>query len=478
METGIRDPKIEWLKCSIDAGYFIDTYCYIYNATDREWLPFKLWAAQVDALREMQAHRQLAVLKARQLGLSWLVLCYVLWHMLFHPAATALFFSKRDDEAVELVDFRLKGVYQRLPAWLQTRSVAIDNSHEWRLSNGSAAMGFPTTGGRSYTGSIVVVDEADFVQDLDTLLNAVQPTIDAGGQMIMISTVDKEQPNSPFKRIYTAAKKGATEWGCMFLPWHSRPGRTPEWYEARAAEIMARTGSLDGLHQEYPATDSEALASRTLDKRIPAPWIEACFAELSPIDASGAPTITGLTIYKCPASGTHPYVIGCDPAEGNPNSDDSAATVLDAITGEEVASLAGKFEPSTFAGHIDALGQYYNRAEVMVERNNHGHAVLLALRESRKLPLLLGHDERTGWMSSPLGKALLYSQTADAFRDAARLTPPPKLLHSLETYTQLASIEGATLRAPKGDHDDRADSFALAVAALVARANQKIARAI
>ena len=43
------------------------------------------------------------ILKARQLGLSWLVVGWALWLMLFQPAATVLFFSKRDQEAVLLL---------------------------------------------------------------------------------------------------------------------------------------------------------------------------------------------------------------------------------------------------------------------------------------------------------------------------------------------------------------------------------------
>ena len=39
------------------------------------------------------------------------------------------------------------------------------------------------------------------------------------------------------------------------------------------------------------------------------------------------------------------------------------------------------------------------------------------------------------------------------------------VLHSFATFTQLASIEGSTLEAPEGEHDDRADSYALACAA-------------
>ena len=56
----------------------------------------------------------------------------------------------------------------------------------------------------------------------------------------------------------------------------------------------------------------------------------------------------------------HRYVIGADPAEGNPNSDDSATTVLDVESWCEVASLVGKFEPSVFAYFIDMVGRYFS----------------------------------------------------------------------------------------------------------------------
>lgn len=463
METAVRHAdgdtgrkRIEWLKCAADPAYFVHEYCFIYNATEREWLPFRMWPAQLTTLEQIATQRLLIVLKARQLGLSWLALCYVLWVMLFQPAATALVFSKREDEAVELLSNRLKGIYARLPRWMQAQAVTADSRLDWSLSNGSSANGFPTTGGRSYTGSIVLVDEADFVEDLDGLLNAVKPTIDAGGQMIMISTVDKAEPNSPFKNIYRAAKRGDTEWRPVFLPWHARPGRDEAWYAAQKADVLARTGALDDLHQEYPATDTEALAPRTLDKRIPALWIEPCYTEMRPEPDPLAPALPGLAVYARPVE-ERLYVIGADPAEGNPTSDDSALTVMDVFTGEEVAALAGKFQPSELADYVDLLGRWYNDAGVMVERNNHGHAVLLALEERSKLRLLEGYDERPGWLSNRLGKALLYNETANAFRDKA------VGLHNMVTYTQLASIEGATLRAPDGEHDDRADSFALAV---------------
>jgi len=460
----------ELQKCRVDVAYFIATYCQIYNATEREWVRFDLWEAQLQILNDFQESLLSLVLKARQLGLSWLTLCYALWMMRFHPAVAVLIFSKRDEEAIELLE-RLRGIDQRLPDWMRG-SVTSDSKHDYGFGNGSSAKAFPTTGGRSYTGSLVIVDEADFVQDLDALLNAVKPTIDAGGQMIMISTVDKSRPESPFKRIYRAAKRGKTEWKAIFLPWHARPGRTTEWYETQKADVMARTGALDDLQQEYPATDTEALASRSLDKRISPMWIEACYDEFEPIEVESAPAIPGLEIYRQPIKDAQ-YVIGGDPAEGNPTSDDSALTILDWATGEECAVLAGKFEPSTLGSHIKEMSAYYNHAPAMIERNNHGHAVIQWVQEhARRVKVLHGHDDKPGWMSSKLGKALLYTECANHFRQNA--ADGTKILHSFASYYQLASIEGATLLAPESQHDDRADSFALAQVARAQSVQQQV----
>lgn len=455
--------QAEVLRCRHSPIYFASQYCQIYDATEGDWIPFSLWTAQARTLKSLQTEKLIVILKARQLGMTWLVLAYALWLMLFHPAATVLLFSRRDDEAIHLLDDRLKGMYKRLPEWLKCRSIVTDNEHEWGLSNGSVGRAFPTTAGDSYTASLAIVDEADLVSDLGRLMRSVKPTIDNGGQMILLSRADKYRPESEFKRMYQAAKARRSSWHAIFLPWHVHPARDDLWYEQQRNDSLVNTGSLDDVHEQYPATDVEALSPRTLDKRIPAAWLLNCYTETG-VQSEG-PAINGLAVYRAREPGGL-YVIGADPAEGNPTSDDSAATVLDKHTGEEVASLAGKFEPSTFAAHLDALGTYYNRAAVMVERNNHGHAVLLWLKEHSRLYLLRGHDKKIGWNSSTLGKTLLYTTTADSFRSAE------VHLHNFTTYNQLSSVEGSSLRAPEGQHDDRADSFALAVVALHSTINK------
>lgn len=433
----------------------------MYDATAREWLRFTLWPAQREVLLALEQHRLTIILKARQLGLSWLAVGWALWIMLFRPAATTLFFSQRDPEATHLLAFRLHGMLERLPIWMQP-SLNVDNEHEIQMANESVGMAFPTTGGRSYTATLAIVDEADFVDDLDKLINAVKPTIDAGGRLILLSTANKSQPLSPFKRIYQAAKARKNNYRAIFLPWHAHPKRNEAWYAEQKRDVLERTGALDDLFQEYPASDIEALAARSLDRRFAAEWI-------SGIDGSDAadllavgPALPGLRTWRAPQPG-EAFVIGADTAEGNPSSDESCLHVAD-LLGEQVAELAGRFEPATFGAQIKTVSAYFNAAPALVERNNHGHAVLLWLAEFSSVQCLRGLDDKPGWIMSGSSKPLAYDNAAEAFRTGAAR------VRSAETLAQLASIQANTgrhdLAAPAGLLDDRATACVLAQAAL------------
>lgn len=458
--------RIEWIKCSEDAAYFIDSYVQIYDAVAERWLPFRLWPAQLHPLHVMRAARLSIHLKARQIGMTWLALAYALHKMLFNPIATVLLFSKRDDEAMELLR-RLKDMYAKLPPWMQARAVTLSNEHEWQLSTGSRAMAFPTTAGDSYTASLVIGDEFDLVTNQDRMMASVKPTIDNGAQMILLSRPDKDRPLTRFKQIYRAAKNGLNDWTAVFLPWSAHPGRDRQWYEQIKSDIQSATGSLDELHEQYPETDTDALAPRTLNKRIAPGWIKQCYVEANPVcvvgewgDEDGAPALPGLTIFCKPEAGRH-YVMGADPAEGLPASDDSVVVVLDRDTGEECAVLAGKLEPKiVFPSAIDALGQYYNQAPILCERNNHGHAVIGWLELNGHVRVLPGFDGRPGWHSTTAGKVRMYDTGASVFQAGGTA------VHSFATMTQLQSIEKDTLRAPEGLHDDRADSYVLALEAM------------
>lgn len=445
----------EWLKCSKSCAYFLYHYVYIENVNNGGWVRFYLWPAQVGVLRKLGKKRQIVALKARQLGITWLVLSYFLWLMIFRPAATVLLFSKGDKEAMELLN-RLKGMYKLLPEWCKCKWVEIDSAHEWKLSNGSRALAFSTKGGRSFTGTAALVDEADHVPNLAGFLNAAKPTVDAGGKLFLISSVDKDRPLSTFKMIFEAARRGENNYTPIFLPWSARPERTAEWYAATAADARSQGNGDDDLFQEYPATIEQAMAPRQKNKRFQFAWLAAVAAAAVPFIGL-MPAVPGLVVFYPPERGRC-YVIGADSAEGNPNSDDSAAVVLDAQSHVQVAALGGKLEPATFAGYLEQVALYYNKAAVMPERNNHGHATILALRAFGRIQILLGLDGKAGWLSNGGGKKILYDWAAEVLQAGNT-----KLPHE-ETRVQLANIEGNTLRAPQGMHDDYADAYCLAIA--------------
>ena len=89
--------------------------------------------------------------------------------------------------------------------------------------------------------------------------------------------------------------------------------------------------------------------------------------------------------------------MGVDPAEGNPRSDESAAQVLDAQTGAQVAMVVGRVEPATFAATCFEVAAWYNGAGLLIERNNHGHVLLAAAAEHPT------GGRSTGWTASRAG---------------------------------------------------------------------------
>jgi hypothetical protein len=454
-ELSPKEIAIERVKCSLDPAYFIDTYCWIEVAHNSSWERFHPWPSQIDMLKLVCDNDKLILLKARQLGFTWILVAYSVWMAVFRPGSRIIVFSIGAREA-KIVIWRCNQVLKRLPDWLLNVGFSgLKMTTEF--TNGSSIESYPSTAGNSLTATVAILDEADKVKDLEKIFAAVKPTTDAGGKLIILSSVEKSRPESFFKSIYRDAKAGRNGFVPVFQPWSAKPTNTQEWYE-----IQKRDYSRDKLWQEYPATDAEALAPDQKDKLIDSEWLNQCYEKMDPIKPDKSPAIPGLKIFREPVVnemvGTRRYVIGSDTAEGKKKSDDSVATALDIITGEEVACFCGKFDPSMLGQYLEMLSQYYNNAPVLVERNNHGHAVIVWFRlTGSNVRLINGLDGSPGWNTNEKGKAILYSNACETFRDA------DCKIHSFETWEQLANIEGRTKSAPQGQHDDRAVSFVIAL---------------
>ncbi len=249
-----------------DVVYFAQTFCRIEDRDSPElMIPFRLWPGQKRALEAMAQNRLVIALKARQLGLTWLSLCYGAWKMLFETGCSVIALSRTENEARELV--RRMGVLLRhMPELLTEKGkddpLGVGRSFEQKALSieleGTKEAPYPSTfqafasapsAGRSFTANLVILDEWAFQQYAREIWTAVYPTINRpeGGQVIGLSTMER---GTLFEEIFRE------DYGFykLFLPWNTDPRRDAAWYE-RAKRAL---GPL--VTQEYPATEEEAFS--------------------------------------------------------------------------------------------------------------------------------------------------------------------------------------------------------------------------
>ena len=455
------EQKLEELyKCSLGPHYFVNSYCKILNDRTRKWVPFELYPVQMHLLDVAWKEQYTIILKTRQVGASTLFAAYYLWLMLFEDNVHNLMLSRGEREAQALLVWRFKPMLNKLPSWMQPETLPSDSKSEVSFSTGALLMSLPTSGGDSYTVRAAMLDEAALMHRSKTplaqvLLN-IQPTADAGGQLALVSKAEKTKPKSTFNSIFQEALKGNNAFYPVFCPWYSVPRRDVAWYNRQVRFSKSIDGTLDHVHESYPATWEEAISPKTLDKRLNFESVQRCYVE--PEITYDSAVVRGLAIFVPPDTIDKYtlYIVTADPAEGNPQSDFSEAHVYNWVTGEQVAVFRGRYEIDTFSEYIAEISRIFHQAPMFVERNNHGHAVISNLLKSSGVGRVLSGPDATasrakyGWLTNPKSKAIGYVELAKRIQDQ------DMVFHDHETYRQLTILEGSTLSAPKGEYDDAA----------------------
>ncbi len=257
----LREKEITYCRGNIE--YFIDTYGHIEDKDADELIqPFRMWKEQREALKSISAHRWNVILKARQLGFSWLVL-HIAAHTIISPGKTVIGLSRTEEEAKELVR-RLTMILTYMPELIADKQYLPKNWEGAVFSytslkititfpNGqiSTFQAFPSSPGvgRSFTANLIIFDEWAFQQFAREIWQGGFPTINRpnGGKVIGLSTIER---GSLFEEIFTDPDNGFNK---IFIPWYADPRRDKEWYERTKRAL----GDL--VTAEYPATVEEAL---------------------------------------------------------------------------------------------------------------------------------------------------------------------------------------------------------------------------
>ena len=282
-------------------------------------------------------------------------------------------------------------------------------------------------------------------------------------------------------RFWVSTTPNGQNW---FFDWVHRPELAVELIHAHTADnpynLKSYAADLAAEYADDPAYAAQELAGEFADlsgsKRIPAAVMSRIYEErkrLTPrafesikIQVDGELKKYDLPIemvrqYAAPARGLK-YVIGCDPAEGLKSGDETAIVVCELVSGAAVAIVSGALEPQEHTGAcIKILSSLYNKAPALIERNNHGHAVIASCRRHGVI-CLRGEDKRPGLVTSTPSKVALWNEVShNLTATAAPLIFDPVL------RKQVSGIERVTLKGAgksKGlvKVDDQAVAFALA----------------
>ena len=402
-------------------------------------------------------------LKARKLGVTSYFEARFVWMALFQPGAFLPVISQGEVEAKKVIaDCRF--IWDHLPDRLKTELI-VDNATTLTFEGGGTIQAFPATSkaGRSYTGTEILVDEADFHSEFESSYNALLPLIqDSGGKMFVVSTANPDVLDSPFRQLYQNANNR------LFLGYFERPNRSEHTYQ----QAFDLASDIARFEKENPKNEHEALAP----PRTRAFFDVDMLQEMGEYDVSEPrEMLRGLvSIWQHPISEGR-YVLGADTAWGRTGSY-NCAIILDWNTGVQMAELHGRLHPDEMAQEIIYLHQMYNHAYMGLERAGEGlerdgdsvvvvDKVELMLQECSCRNRLYYHNRNSthpsiaGWQTDGRTRPVMLAELAEAIRIGEIVI---RCREGIGEMLSFIRNENGRAQAAKGAYDDRVMAYAVA----------------
>lgn len=461
----------------------------IYSIVNKqgEQVPFRPNAVQ-EKIRLDPSLRKM-ILKARQFGVSTGEIIRQFDWVCFTPNATACVLAHEQDAIKKL--FRIvQRAYKFWPRELAAFKPVLD-----RGGGSKYEMYFPATNSRIYcdlesrgdTIGWLHVSEAAFAKDSAKLKSTLQ-AVPLNGRVTLETTA-----NGLANHYYDMWTDPDQPYTKLFYPWYIFPeyqipvaGRIIlsddeiefvkkakklfgvqitdaqiNFRRFKKAELKVSSHDITRVtfEQEYPEDDVTCFLASGMA-------VMDLFKINALLNASGEPLVhrDGIKIFRQPVKHRN-YVIGADPAEGI-KKDFSVAVVLDLDTKEVVCTARGQWKPSVFADKLTEIGQKYSSPGgkwplLAVERNNHGHAVLLKLNEINQYPniYLDPIDENLGWRTTSISRPVMMNTIVDAIEDGHMKVNDKEILKECLTLVD----NNGKIEAADGKHDDCIAASAIAL---------------
>jgi len=446
----------EIVKCGKDPVHFFNTYVKIQHPT-RGMIPFKTFPFQDDCVQDFIENRFCIVVKGRQLGLSTLTAAYAVWLAIFQKDKNILVIATKLSTAQNFIK-KTKTIVANLPDWLLMPQITKNNQQIIEFSHGSSIKAIPTSddAGRSESLSLLIVDEAAFVRDFDTLWTGLYPTISTGGRAILLST-----PNGvggQYYKLYKDAEAQVNEFKAIRLNWNVHPEHDEAWFKNETKNMSPRQ-----IAQEYLCDFASSGETFLGDDELK--WL---FSMITPPKMREGHD-RNIWIWKTPFS-EHKYIISADIARGD-GKDYSAFHVIDLMTGEVVAEYKGKIPPDKFGELLSEWGHKYNRALLIPENNSFGYATIIKLRDmnypkmyyQKSNAVYIGdytppnEAQLAGFVTSGKTRSLILTKLEELLRNKQLISYSSRFYDELKTFVWNEN----RAQAMKDEHDDLVMSLAI-----------------
>jgi hypothetical protein len=391
--------------------------------------------------------------------------------MTFHSDKQILCLSITQETSKAIVT-KVRFANDNLPSWLKVPAVE-DNRLSLKLKNGSEikAASSAGTSGRSSALSLLIIDEAAFIDGIEEIWLSAQYTLSTGGKAIILST-----PNGVgnfFHKMWTESEQGLNDMNRISLPWHLHPERDQKWRDEQT-KLSGEKGAAQECDCEFSTSGNTVVDIPVLD------WYTKTHV-IEPIEKRGFDK--QYYIFKYPEPGRS-YMVVADVARGDA-SDFSACHIIDIETLEQVAEYKGKISTKDYARLLMTLATEYNMALLVIENANVGWAVIQDVIDANYDNLFYSsadlqyvdvetqmtnkiHAQESkmtpGFTTSNKSRPLLISKLESYIRNKEAIIHSKRLIEELNVFIwKSTGSTSAKAEAMDGYNDDLVMAFAIAM---------------
>ena len=446
----------ELATCQDDFGYFARKYVIIQHPR-LGFIPFNLYPFQDRIFKDFNKHRFNIIKKPRQMGLSTLTSIYLLWLALFNPAKEIMIISIGARESKEFLK-HIKIAFDRLPSWLSGK-LKSDNKSTMEFDNNSRIQSIPSPkyAARSFSASILVIDEAAFIQPIESLWTSAFPILSTGGNAIVLSTVNGTYGNGQwFYQKWTEAEQGLNNFNPISLHYTEHPEYAVEgWAEEQRKDLGELRFSQEVL------TDFLGSVNTFISREIINKYVDLENKGITPLrDPIEKRFQEMLWIWDRPIPGNF-YIMGVDAAKQGQGKSNSAFQLFDISSCTQVAEFCGKVDTITYAKIINDIAKEYNNSFVVLEINNMGLAVMNELHFNLQYNnIYYRRTGNPGWDTTSKTRPFIIQSIEQVFSKDIFKILSKRTIQELQTF--VADLDTGKIQKQKGSTDDLLISLGLA----------------